>query len=87
MVVIVLGRWMDLAKEIIRQREIGETTARPAPMVRQETCTVAGNVIQLQRMRDTCQVAGHCLQLGPEQDCELYLVRLGWCRSRTTTRF
>lgn len=45
-----------------------------------------GKVIQLHRMRPACKTAGHCLGLTAEQDCELYLVRPGWCRQREGRR-
>jgi len=48
-----------------------------------QTCRVVGNVIPLHRMRPACQAAGHCLGLTGEHSCNLYPVRLGWCRERT----
>lgn len=33
-------------------------------------------------MRPTCQEAGHCLGYTREADCELYPVKIGFCRER-----
>ena len=50
-----------------------------------QTCTVVGQVVQLYRMRPTCQEIGHCLNLTVEADCNLFPLRLGWCRQRNST--
>jgi len=47
------------------------------------TCQVAGQVVRLYHMRPACREIGHCLGLTRETDCELYPVKLGWCRERT----
>lgn len=49
-----------------------------------ETCTVASKAVQLHQMRPSCCAAGHCLR---EVDCNLFPVRLGWCRERVVGTF
>ena len=39
---------------------------------------------ELYKMREACLKAGHCLQLTKESDCELYPVKMGWCRPRVS---
>jgi len=45
-----------------------------------------GLIVKLYPMRETCQKAGHCLALTRESDCNLYPVRLGWCRGRVSMK-
>jgi len=72
-----MGKWLDAFKEK------NVAAIPPAPKaIRQETCKVAGNVVNIYHMRPSCLAAGHCLGLTQETDCSLYLVRLGWCRER-----
>lgn len=75
-----MGKWLNAFKE----KNITETAnASPAPKaIKQDTCTVRGNVVNIYHMRPACLAAGHCLGLTQEHDCNLYPVRLGWCRER-----
>lgn len=89
-----MGQYLNIAKRIISQKPTEGKAAYPAPrnntqkssfsvtLPGEENCTMAGNVVQLYRMRESCQTAGHCLQLTQETGCNLYPVRLGWCRGR-----
>lgn len=45
-----------------------------------------GNTVLVYPMRPACRQAGHCLSLTRETDCELYLMRPGWCRERVSIR-
>jgi len=64
---------------------LGELKRRKAEVLaflQNPTCEVRGKVVQLYHMRPACREAGHCLALTVERDCDLYPVRLGWCRER-----
>lgn len=83
--VVVLGKWLNAFIEknipgMANQRTVKTVTA--PKVVKQDTCTVRGNVVNIYQMKETCQAAGHCLQLTQETGCNLYPVRLGWCRER-----
>lgn len=66
---------------LIQYREKQAATARP---LNPEPAT--GNVTPLHKMRDNCQTAGHCLGMIKEIDCNLYPVRPGWCKPRTSAK-
>ena len=92
---IELGKWLSQVREKKFPETASIGTAIGAVGARGEleptelassrgavTEPVAENVISLHRMRDTCQAAGHCLGLTRETDCNLFVVRPGWCRER-----
>jgi hypothetical protein len=71
-----LAKYLNEGTTAVRSEVSHDAPTPPEPV------TMAGQVIALHRMRDTCQAAGHCLGYTTEVDCNLYPVRLGWCRER-----
>jgi len=78
---VTMGKWMDLAKKVIAEKEAKQQEPPAATKV------FPGLVVRLYRTRPDCLAAGFCKQVTHE-DCDLYPVTKagklsGFCRKRT----